>query len=174
MNLRGHSLMRRAAGRWLGLLLACNASGALATTPGFGDHPAQPVYRGTTATPVLRTAQDKRYRTMIRTAASGEKVNFAGHYILSAFGCGSSCLQVFALDARSGEVHWLPFTVSWGPEDTSFDTGIMPLDYRADSTLLVVAGSRNEHGHGIYRYVFEHGQFRLQEALDVPGAQAAK
>lgn len=160
--------MRRAACTWLGLLMACHFGVALAATQGFGDYPAQPLYHGPTATPALRSAQDKCYRTMIRTAASGEKVNFAGHHILSAFGCGGGCLQIFALDARTGEVHWLPFTVSWGPEDASFDTEIMPLDYRIDSALLVVAGSRNEHGHGIYRYVFEHGQFRLLEAHEVP------
>lgn len=161
--------MKRLAG-WCGaLLLACGMGMAQAAPPhGFGDFPAQPVYHGQVAAPVLRSAQDKSYRTMIRTAAASGKVNFAGHYILSAFGCGGGCLQIFALDARSGEVHWLPFTVSWGPDDKLFDTEIMPLDYRVDSALVVVAGSRNEHGHGVYHYVFEHGQFRLLDAHDIP------
>lgn len=167
MNLRHAALTRRAASGLLALLLLCSVGATRAGSAStFGDYPASPVYRGPTATPVLRSAQDRRYRTMIRTAATGEKVNFAGHYILSAFGCGGGCLQVFALDARSGEVHWLPFTVSWGPEDKLFDTEIMPLDYRVDSALVVVAGSRNEHGHGTYDYVFAHGQFRLLQAQE--------
>ncbi|MDR3445370.1 MULTISPECIES: hypothetical protein [unclassified Dyella] len=162
--------MTRRTNAWLLALLLVGVvhTAHSASLQRFDNFRVQNVYQGQVAAPMLRSAQDKRYRTMIRDAAASEKVNFAGHYVLSAVGCGGGCLQIFALDARNGEVSWLPFTVSWGVEDKLFDTEIMPLDYRIDSNLLVVAGSRNEHGHGTYNYIFEHGHFRLLDAHEDP------
>jgi len=160
--------------RWLAIALClCLAAAARAQSsppPRFADYPAEPRHRAAVAAPVLQSRQDRLYRTRVREAFADGKVNFAGHYILSAFGCGSSCLMVFALDADSGRVSWLPFTVSWGLEDNGIGETYLPLDFRADSRLLVIAGSRNEHGHGLYHYVLEHGRFRLLQAKqDPPG-----
>lgn len=162
--------MMRRTHPWLLVLLLLGGIDAAhaASSYRFEEFRTPAVYHGQVAPPVLRNAQDKRFRTMIRNAAASEKINFAGHYVLSAFGCGGGCLQIFALDARSGEVSWLPFTVSWAVEDKLFDTEIMPLDYRIDSNLVVVAGSRDEHGHGTYYYVFEQGRFRLLDAREDP------
>ncbi|WP_266158163.1 hypothetical protein [Dyella silvatica] len=132
----------------------------------FADYRATTHHRGIAARPLLRTAQDRLYRSRIGEAASTGRVNFAGHYILTAIGCGASCIMVFALDADTGQVDWLPFSVSQGVDDNGFDTDIPPLDFRQDSRLLIVAGSRDEHGHGLYRYVLEHDRFRLLSARE--------
>lgn len=163
--------MIRLTGLLFGLALA-GASHAEDSRPAaFADYPAATAqHRSTAVKPVFRTAEDRQYQTRIDEAASDGKVNFAGHYMLSAVGCGASCVMVFALDADTGKVNWLPFTVSQGMDDKGFDTDIPPLDFRPDSRLLIVAGSRNEHGHGLYQYVFEHGQFRLLKSHeDQPG-----
>jgi len=43
------------------------------------------------------------FRTNLRNAAK-EGVNFAGHYILTTWGCGTNCSQTAVIDARSGRV----------------------------------------------------------------------
>lgn len=152
----------------LGLLLSA-ASLAGETAPAdFQDFPATPAHTGATARPRLLRVQDRLYRTQIRLAAQDGKVNFAGHYVLSAFGCGGGCLMAFALDTDTGQVSWLPFTVSWSVEDKGIGVEFLPFDFRPDSRLLIIAGSRNEHGHGLYRYLLEHGRFRLLHAQEDP------
>ena len=61
-----------------------------------------------------------------------------------------------AIDARSGSVTWLPFTVCcWA-------LSIMePLDYRRDSQLLVVHGMLNEKGGGTHYYRLTGSKFML-------------
>jgi hypothetical protein len=160
--------MNRLFGALLSLFLLGTCHAQENPRLGFTDHPVTQMHRGAIAAPVFRNDQDRLYRTRIREAANEGKVNFAGHYVLSAFGCGSSCLMVFALDADTGQVHWLPFTVSWGIDDKGIGADMLPLDFRPDSRLLIVAGSRNEHGHGLYHYVFEQGHFRLLHAHEDP------
>jgi hypothetical protein len=162
--------MIRLAGLLLGLALVSANHAEDLRQAAFADYPATTHQRGKAVKPILRTAQDKQYQTRIGEAASDGKVNFAGHYMLSAIGCGAGCVMVFALDADTGKVSWLPFTVSQDMADQGFDTDIPPLDFRPDSRLLMIAGSRNERGHGLYQYVFEHDQFRLLNSReDSPG-----
>jgi hypothetical protein len=64
--------------------------------------------------------------------------NFAGHYFIVTWGCGSPCLMAAIVDAKSGRVLPPPFhpagayfQVPWAfPEEP-------PLDYRLGSRLLV-------------------------------------
>ena len=66
-----------------------------------------------------------------------------------------------AIDARSGAVTWLPFTVCCWALDI-----MEPLDYRLDSQLLVVHGMRNEKGgSGTHYYRLTDSKFLL---LDDP------
>src|SRR5215204_1656338 len=46
-----------------------------------------------------------RFRTNLRNAARG-KVNFAGHYILTQWGCGTNCSQTAVIDAKDGSVYF--------------------------------------------------------------------
>lgn len=102
-------------------------------------------------------AQGRRYRTVIRQAAA-RPIDFAGHYIMATWGCGSGCVMAAAIDTLSGRVTSLPFTVSDWPLDVT-----EPLSYRPDSCLLIVQGSRNESTeHGTYYYVFNGTAFTLR------------
>lgn len=61
-----------------------------------------------------------------------------------------------SVDARTGNVTWLPFTVC------CWSTNIAePLEFRADSRLLIVHGSRNETGPGkaVHYYTFDGKKF---------------
>ncbi len=113
-------------------------------------------YSGPIAKPVLRTKMDQEYRTRLNVAAQ-QPVNFAGHYVLSAWGCGAQCLMGAILDARNGKVTWLPFTVCCGR-----DIEAEPIEFRPDSMLLVIRGMRNEQGtNGTFYYRYEQDSLKL-------------
>lgn len=118
------------------VLLVFISAEALAA-PRFEDLPAQ-LYTGKPASVDLKGAKSRRYASELRLA-SRQPVNFSGRYILATWGCGASCVMGAAIDAKTGSVTWLPFTVCcWKLEITE------PLEYRSDSHLLIVHGNLNE------------------------------
>ena len=128
-----------------------------AKVPKFVAYPAKEAYQGRNAPLVLATEQDKTFKTRLREAAA-QKPNFAGHYILTAWGCGTECLMGAAIDANTGKVYWLPHTICcWGSHaDDKFE----PIVYHPNSTLIVFIGQRNEEGeNGAHFYDFQGGQF---------------
>jgi hypothetical protein len=125
--------------------------------PTFEDCPATIQARHATPRLTFTDARSRQYKTVIQDAAKGP-VNFAGRYILATWGCGAGCVMAAAIDAKSGRVTALPFTVSDWPLDVS-----EPLSFHANSCLLVVRGSRNESSeHGTYYYMFDGTAFRLR------------
>jgi hypothetical protein len=99
------------------------------------------------APPVLATRDAREYRTMLRRAAA-KGPNFAGHFTVAVWGCGTACTDFGIVDARSGAVFFLPdlrvistFKVVEPDGDESEYTG---LRFRADSRLLIVLGAPKE------------------------------
>lgn len=80
--------------------------------------------------------------------------DFAGDQVLVQLGCGTDCLQVLAIDHRSGRITRLPAVACcWQ------GSGEM-LDYGAASNLLVVSGRlEGDPRHGRHRFLFEAGKF---------------
>jgi hypothetical protein len=139
--------------RILVVLLAVVSQQALAA-PRFVDFPATP-YRGKPAGVHLRDAKSREYASALRTA-SHQPTNFAGRYVLATWGCGASCIMGAAIDAKTGAVAWVPFTVCcWNLEITE------PLEYRRESRLLIVHGSLDEQGAGsaVHYYEFDGTRF---------------
>ena len=123
--------------------------------PQFKDYPAA-AYSGPNA-PLILTRDDRNFRTRLREA-SKEKPNFAGRYILTAWGCGTSCLMGAVVDAKTGRVHWWNFSICcW----TSTDDNFKPIEFRLNSKLIVFSGARNEKegDEGAHFYKFENGRF---------------
>lgn len=59
----------------------------------------------------------KFFRTRITEAYNlGDSIDFAGHYILSTFGCGAGCIMGFMVDVRDGHIYDLPL----GEENSCF------------------------------------------------------
>jgi hypothetical protein len=139
--------------RILAVLLAFVSTQAVAA-PRFEEFPAL-VYTGQRAGVQLRDAQSREYASALR-AASRQPVNFAGRYVLTTWGCGASCVMGAAIDAKTGSVTWLPFTVCcWDLKITE------PLEYRPDSQLLILHGSLDEKGAGseVHYYDFDGRRF---------------
>jgi hypothetical protein len=129
-------------------------SACIHAAPDFDAFPV-PAYKGPVAKARLSDENSRQYAAHLRSAKKGP-VNFAGSGILAIWGCGASCVMGASVDARTGNVAWLPFTVCcWSTDITE------PLEFRSDSRLLVVHGSRNETGPGstVHYYTFDGKKF---------------
>jgi len=76
--------------------------------PRFESYPVVEKFKGTPARPILRTSEQRSYRTRIREGAK-KGPNFAGHYTIVEWGCGSGCLSIAIVDAATGMVWDDPF-----------------------------------------------------------------
>jgi hypothetical protein len=77
--------------------------------PRFEDYPVIELFTGTPAAPVIETRGAKKYQTSIRRGVE-QGANFAGHYIVIRLGCGSGCVLLPIVDARTGVIHRPPMT----------------------------------------------------------------
>lgn len=126
--------------------------------PQFREYAVSEAYKGKTAQLVLRR-DDRMFRTRLLDAARNQKPNFAGHYILTTWGCGTSCLMGAVIDAKTGRVHWWNFSVCCWSFDV--DEKFQPIEVRLNSKLIVFSGARNEKEGdvGTHFYKFESGRF---------------
>lgn len=138
--------------------------------PAFSSYPAS-LYQGRNAE--LRLGQDpeaKRYKTRLQEW-SKEKVNFAGHYILTTWGCGTSCVQIMIIDAKNGQV-FHPKGVSINSavnvQDELLDSnarwpGRGSLHFQPDSELLMLVGApeEDEARRGISYFVWHNSRLEL-------------
>ena len=143
------------------MLTAYAAQGA-ASAPSFNEYREPLVQLKSAIRPKLVSSQDLEFKTRI-IEASKQRINFAGHYVLSSFGCGASCVMSFALDKKSGDVAWLPFTVCCWDD---VEAGAEPIMFKKNSRLVVITGSRNEQGKGVYYYEFKQGKFVLIQEVE--------
>ena len=126
--------------------------------PQFRDYPVSEAYIGKTA-PLVLKRDDRMFRTRLLDAAKHQKPNFAGHYILTTWGCGASCVTGAVIDAKTGNVHWWNFSVCcW---NSNVDDKFQPIEVRLNSKLIVFSGARNEKDGdvGAHFYKFENGRF---------------
>lgn len=140
--------------------------------PRLKDYPAVP-YAGANAAPDVRTdPRSRMYRTQLRGWAT-EKPNFAGHYILATWGCGTGCTQIAVIDALTGKVfhppgvrtnsvvnvhHELLADGDSSPRRADFGA----LQYSLDSRLLILIGTPEHRieNRGISYFVWENDALR--------------
>jgi hypothetical protein len=104
-----------------------------AGVPRFSDYPVSERYHGRTA-PLVLTRAARMYRTRLREAAR-ERPNFAGHFIVATWGCGTECVEGVIIDARTGRVFMLPFTLCcWSP-GVGVDENFKPVDFHVKRPL---------------------------------------
>jgi len=129
-----------------------------ANAPTFDDYRVK-VYRGPNASPDLRSHPLSRlFRTRLAAAAK-LPVNFAGHFVIAGWGCGTSCSGLAIIDVTTGKVfHPKGFTTV---DATNIHDDLQPLNHQPDSTLLVLIGSpeeRTQH-RGIYYLRWRNDHF---------------
>lgn len=123
--------------------------------PRFENFPVVETFAGPRIEPALSSSEERRYRAVIRNGVAkgfgvadgltGKELakpgpDFAGHYVIVTWGCGSPCLMAAIVDLKTGRVYPPPFhhgrgrsyfQVPWAFPMTP------PLAYRTNSRLLI-------------------------------------
>ena len=137
----------------------------------YADYPAAPDFRGTPAAPDLSSPDARRFRTVLRHAAA-QSPNCGGHFTLATWGCGALCLTGAIIDARSGKVFFLPFSVSDARNVADPDLGQHSIVCQIDSELIVANGSLNgAEEAGMYFYRWHGGELSLIYSVHHPRRQ---
>ena len=127
--------------------------------PKFEDFAVKTVFRGTPASPKLATEDQKMFRSRIREGAKA-KVEFAGHYTVPVWGCGSGCNDYVIADSINGAVYDGLYVVdlpsAWLEEHGHSEEKRM--EYHRDSRLLKINGCPGEHDCGFYDYEMVDGK----------------
>jgi hypothetical protein len=131
----------------------------------FEQYPVKIIFKGKPVVPILIDKDAKRYRTAIRRGAT-DGPNFAGEYTIVTHGCGTCCNGFFMVNARTGKVYKRPFIVACHYKEGVPGYGLVGLDYRLDSKLLIVRGSKDEKGGGEYYYIWEKDQLKLLKSIE--------
>ena len=150
--------------------------------PAFDRFPATPAFVGKPAPVVFVQKRHRQYRTAIREAVA-KGPNFAGHYTIARWGCGAGCIGGAVVDLKTGTVLDLPFQVvvsgiaglSYADGTDMSSPSFEPIEFRADSRLLIVRGCPDEDLKrcGLYAFEWTDPKFRIlsqQPAKQLDGA----
>jgi hypothetical protein len=123
----------------------CGARARAPETPTFDALPVPVMTGKPTAVNLNSHSGARKFRTALRLGAS-EGPNFAGHFTIVTWGCGTDCVQHALVDAKTDTVFFPPeiatiFTFWGGPESP----GVQETQFRVDSALLILAGSTPTH-----------------------------
>lgn len=139
------------------LYLSIFAVGQKGTEPAFTSYKV-PVEKVTAKSINFKNdAGAKTFRTRLSEALK-VGVNFAGHYIVAGWGCGTGCVSGAIIDARTGNVIWPIELYSLGVWYEGNSYVGEPVAYRKNSRLLIISGSpgvldgQKEKPNGKYFY----------------------
>jgi hypothetical protein len=128
-------------------ILALTWGGAAAAqevvVPKFAQFPA-PVYAGPIGRLDLSSPGAYSYRSRLK-AASREPINFAGHFQVTMWGCGTDCITGAIIDAFDGQVTFLPSVETHDLRDT-IDDNFRAFEFRSGSRLLILSGKISDDG----------------------------
>jgi hypothetical protein len=118
----------------------------------------------------------REYRTVLQQE-SAKGPNFAGHYRVVVWECGSSCAVLAVVNLATGKVLTPDEFESTSTAYFDVDSHSIPgsqsvytaFGYRRDSRLLVVLGDLNERdrAEGAYYFILENERLRLIHATSV-------
>jgi hypothetical protein len=99
----------------------------------------------------------RQFRTAIRNALRNG-ANFAGHYAIATWGCGTACQDWAIVDVKTGRVHSEP---TLRPIDVIHGVGLV---FQRDSNLLAILGAPHEDPsrEGASFYVWQHATLKLK------------
>ena len=103
--------------------IATAIEGAVATRPAFESYPASQADNVLTAIDFSSHPDAEDFKTRLEYSLN-TAANFAGHYIVTSWGCGTMCQMVAIIDVLNGEV-FFPLTSSLG------------VCYQTNSALLI-------------------------------------
>jgi hypothetical protein len=154
-------------------LFAAQASAQGDAGPSFRDYPER-AFKGRAAALKLTTREARAYRTRLREGAR-RAVNFAGHYKLHTWSCGTGCLQTALIDARTGEVFFpaeLDGFIVCFYDPKPVDDLEEALKFERGSRLIVMSGyptserGKDEPKKGLYYYEWTGRDLKLLKYVE--------
>jgi hypothetical protein len=143
-------------------LLCSTASIAVAQKSlSFRDYAVPLAFHGKPVPALRNTLNSRTYRTKIREAVAAGP-NFADHYTLAIWGCGSSCAMFSIVDANDGRVYDFPFGVSW------VDEALAGVNFHRNSKAVRIVGQLNEDGDSKDRWYVWDGKALVRKSERLP------
>lgn len=129
----------------------------------FSNYPAYSSYSGSPAKVILKTSQERNFRTRLRETQT-MPVNFAGEYVFNSWGCGTGCSAGAAVSHRTGHVVFFGDTYNITDCDYEF------FDFKPNSRLFKVFGPVDDEGNqfGFSFYEFTDYEFKLIKRVAEP------
>lgn len=135
--------------------------------PKFTDYPVTNIYAGKNHPLAKLSAFENDFRTRLNDAIKNKKPSFAGHYIVTGWGCGSGgCNMGAVIDVLTGRAYPFPVGLtSVSPLKPEFENedGQEHI-FKLNSRLMIFAGDliESEHSKGddtIEFYEFKGDKF---------------
>ncbi len=127
----------------------------------FARYPAQGLYKGGPVPPKLTSPTQHQFRTVLRKGAQ-KGPNFAGHYTVVEWGCGSNCVVFAVVDAVNGKV----YDSGMPSVNDEYPCGLL---YRIESRLFVVEKSSTPNGDCKARfYTWDGSRFIPDDSASSP------
>lgn len=142
------------------VLLIAGTSYAADSPPKFADFSVKEHFIGEPARVDLNgNPKAKRFRTVLRNGAKTGP-NFAGHYTVVKWGCGTACAEFAIVDTKNGRVYF-PSTIKFNSYALVHD-GTEPFQFQKDSALFVIVGEPDETDKlGVYYYKWTGSDLKL-------------
>ena len=140
----------------IGLVMTAQVRNA--RIPRFEDFPITEHWNGVPATVRLTTPWERMFRTRLSDAGK-KQPNFAGHYRIVIWGCGSNCRAGAVVDLTTGSVFPPPLAAhgeGWDHWAMGSEEIQRSIDSRANSRLAVV---RSMDVPDVYYFVWENDRF---------------
>ena len=136
------------------------------TTPKFAAFPATVEKARAKAIDFKKNPDARSFRTRLSEALH-RGVNFAGHYVVAGWGCGTGCISGAIIDARTGNVFWPEQFNAMGVLYSEGEYANEPVAYRKNSRMLVISGipgqakdDAPDKPSGIYYYEWKNNRLR--------------
>lgn len=155
-------------------ILGISNFGQSNSVPKFTAYPATIEMTKAKAIDFKKNPEARTFRTRLTEGLRGG-VNFAGHYVVVGWGCGTGCISGAIVDGRTGNVFW-PEQFNalgvWYGGDSYADE---PVAYKKNSRLLIITGVPGEKSDnapdkpsGIYYYEWKNNRLRQIKFVSKP------
>jgi hypothetical protein len=129
------------------------------------------VFSGQPARPQIAEKNHRTFRTKIIDAAA-KGPNFAGHYTVAEWGCGSGCTSLAVVDETTGKVFSAPFETLTTPlvsgENAHEFQGPV---YQLKSRLFIADGCVEDKTCATYYYEWKNDKFEMVRMMPQPSPE---
>lgn len=145
-------------------LIGISLAHAKNAVPQFKDYPVKSVYTGKTAQLDLSDEGARMFRTRLRDALK-EKPDFAGEYVITMWGCGTSCRMYSFVNKRTGKL----LSDGLGGEERQEDI----VASKANSRLLVTEEENRDENWEVKSittrfYILDKGKLKQIKSIVEP------